>query len=226
MDHLREHLRKVHAKDKPKISRRKRDPPAELGRKNAYVEAPSKIKGQVENYDVYSSRVPIEPAEDIGRHRKALELPEAIMDLGDGGVPRRSIRLGNNITGQTHAVGLPGNMAKVTDAAQMKSLESLFEAMDGESPHLAQNAQANIKPVRKAPQYKAFVINLLSLRIELRVWLGRRASSPTIHISTNGETLLEDGKQRIRWTCVSRLSLTILPGWRLTCLAALWPPSV
>ena len=60
-------------------------------------------------------------------------------------------------------------MAKVKDAAQIKTLESLVEAMDDQSPHLAQYAQANIKPGRIAPQYKAFVINLLSLRIELRV---------------------------------------------------------
>ena len=204
-------MRKLHAEDIPEVSWRKRDPPAEFGRYNAYLEAPSELKGQVENYDMYSPGEPIEPVEDIGRHRKPLELPEAIMDLGDGGVPRRSMRLEKSITGQTYAVGLSGNLAEVKDAAQMKTSESLVEAMDDQSYHLAQNAQANIKPVRRAQQYKAFVIYLLSLEIRLRVWLGRRAPFPTIHISTSGETLLEDGKQRIRWICVSRLSLKILP---------------
>ena len=133
---------------------------------------------------------PIETAKDINRHQKSLELPEAIMDLGDTGMPRSSI----------HPNDQPS--------------------------HLSHDAQANTEPVRIAPQYDAYVMTLLSLRIELRVWLGRRAPSPTIHISTNGERPLEDGKQRIRWTCVSLLDLPFLAGWRLICLTALRPPSI
>ena len=172
----------------------------------------------------YFSGEPIEPAEDISRRQKPLELPEAI--ICDTDMPGSSMRPKKRISSHTHPVGLPENMTKVKDAAQMNTSGSLVEAVDDQSPHLPHDAQANTKPLRIAPQYDAYVMTLLSLRIELRVWLGRRAPSPTIHISTSGETLLEDGKQRIRWTCVSLLNLPLLAGWRLTYLTALRPPSI
>ena len=225
-DHLREHLRKVHAKDTPKPSRRRRDPPGDTGRYNANLEAPIKLKAQGEKYNVYFPGEPIEPAEDISRHQKPLELPEAIMDLGDTGMPRSSMRQEKRISDHTHPVVLPENMTKVKDAAQMNTSGSLVEAVDDQFSRPTHDAHTSTKPVHMAPQYDAYVMTLLSLRIELRIWLGRRAPSPTIHISTSGGSLLEDGKQRIRWTCVSLLILPILAGLRLTCLTALRPPLI
>ena len=141
-------------------------------------------------------------------------------------IPGSSMSPEIRLSGYIYPIELPENIIKVEEAAQMNTLGDLVEAVDDESSRLAHDAQANTKPVRMAPQYDAYVMTLLSLRIELRIWLGRRAPSPTIHISTSGETLLEDSKQRIRWTCVSLLSLPILAGWRLTCLTALRPPFI
>ena len=152
---------------------------------------------------------PIETAKDISRYQESLQLLEAFTDLG---MRRSLIRPEERISDDTHPVGLPEFMTKIKDAAQMNTSGSLVEAVDDQPPHLPHDAQANTKPVRIAPQYDAYVMTLLSLRIELRVWLGRRAPSPTIHISTNGERPIEDGKQRIRWTCVSLLNLPILAG--------------
>ena len=50
-DHLREHLRKIHAKDIPQPARRRRDPPGDIGRNNAEKEATSKRKAQAEHYN-------------------------------------------------------------------------------------------------------------------------------------------------------------------------------
>lgn len=46
-------------------------------------------------------------------------------------------------------------------------------------------------------------MRIWSLRIELRIWAGRRGPSFTCYISTKEEAPLEDGKRRIRWTCVN-----------------------
>ena len=224
-DHLRDHLRKVHGKGIRKQNRR-RDPLKGSRRYNADLEAPSELKAQGEKYNVSFPEEPITRAEYISRHQRPLENPEPIMDSGDTGMPKSWMRSETTISDHTHPVGLSENMAKVKDAAQMNTSRSLVEAVDDQPPHLPHDAQANAKPVRIAPQYDAYVMTLLSLRIELRVWLGRRAPSPTIHISTNGERPLEDDKQRIRWTCVSLLNLPVLAGWRLICLTALRPPSV
>ena len=223
-DHLREHLRKVHTRDIPKQIRRSRNSPGDLGSYNANLEAPSELEPQGENHNF--SEEPIEPAEDTSRHQKPLELPEAFMGLGDTSMPRSSMLPEKRISGHTHPVGLPENMTKAEDAAQINTSGSLVEVVNDQSSYLAHDAQANTKPIRMMPQYDTYVMTLLSLRIELRVWLGCRAPSPTIHISTRGETLLEDGKKRIRWTCVSLFSVPIFAGWRLTCLTALRPPSL
>ncbi len=169
---------------------------------------------------------PIEPAEDVSRHAKPVVLPNAIVDLDDPSMPISLMNAENIISGHVNSVELLENITKVEDAAQMNTLGNLVEALDDQPSHLAHDAQVNSKPVRMAPQYDAYVITLLSLRLELRIWVGRRAPSPTLYISTSGETLLEDGKQRIRWTCVSLLNLPTLADWRLTCLIALRPPSI
>ena len=97
----------------------------------------------------------------------------------------------------------------VEDAAQMNTLGSLVEAVDDRSSHMAHDTHARTKIVRVAPQHDAYVMTLLSLRVELRIWHGRHPPSPTIHVSTGGEELLEHGMQRIRWTCVSLPDLPI-----------------
>ena len=167
----------------------------------------------------------IEPTKDLSSDQMSVEFPEAVMNLGDTST-RDLLSPEERISSHIHPVGLQENITNIKDTDQMKTLGSSLEAVDDQSSHLPPNPQANTKPLRLAPQYDAYVMTLLSLRIELRVWLGRRASSPTIHISTNGETLLEDGNQRIRWTCVSLLNLPILAGLRLTCLTALRAPSI
>lgn len=172
------------------------------------------------------SREPIEPTEDISRHQRPVQLPKAIMDSDEPSIPRNLMNAEERISGHVHPVKLPVNSTMVKDAAQMNTLRNSVEAVDDQSLRLAHDAHTSTKPVHMAPQYDAYVMTLLSLRIELRIWLGRRAPSPTIHISTSGESLLEDGKQRIRWTCVSLLILPILAGLRLTCLTALRPPFI
>ena len=167
----------------------------------------------------------IEPAKDLRRDQMPVEFPDAVMNLGDTST-RDLLSPEDRISSHIHPVGLQQNITNIKDTDQMNTLRSSLEVVDDQSPHLPPNAQANTKPLRLAPQYDAYVMTLLSLRIELRVWLGRRASFPTIHISTSGETLLEDGFQRIRWTCVSLLNLPVLAGWRLTCPTALRPPSI
>ena len=167
----------------------------------------------------------IEPAKDLSHDQMPVEIPEAVMNLGDTST-RDLLSPKDRISSHIHPVGLQENITNIKDTDQMNNLGSSLEAVDDQSSHLPSNAQANTKPLRLAPQYDAYVMTLLSLRIEYRIWLGRRASSPTIHISTSGETLLEDGKQRIRWTCVSLLHLAVLADWRLTRLTALRPPSI
>ena len=174
----------------------------------------------------YFSGDPIEPVEDISHFQRQLEHPEAIMDICDTDMLRSSMIPEQTLGGHTQPVGFPEDMTKVKDAAQMYTSRNLVEATDDQSPNRPHDAQVNTRPLPMAPQYDAYVMTLLSLRIELRVWLGRRAPSPTIHISTSGETLLEDGKQRIRWTCVSLLRLPLLAGWRLTLITALRRPSI
>ena len=169
---------------------------------------------------------PIEPVEDTSRHQKPLEHPEAIVGLCNTDMPRSSVSPEERIGANNYPVGLRENMTKVKDAAQMNTSGNLVETMDDQYHHPRYGAQANTKPLRMTPQYNAYVMTLLSSRIEVRVWLGRRAPSPTIHVSTSRETLLEDGKQRIRWTCVSLLKLPALAGWRLTLLTALRRPSI
>ncbi len=173
-----------------------------------------------------SSVEPIEREEDIGRYQKAVELSKAITDLDDPSMRRNLANEEKRISGHVHRVKLPENVIMVKDPVQMNTLGNLVEAGDNQSPHLAHDTQANTKPVRMAPQYDTYAMTLLSLRIELRMWLERGARSFAIHISTNGEKLLEFGKQRIRWTCVSFLNWQILAGWRLTCLTALRPPFI
>ena len=152
----------------------------------------------------YFSGESIELAEDLGCDQTPIEFPEAAMNLHDTSM-RFLMIPEDRISGHIHPVGLPGKITNVKDTDQLNTLGSSVEAVDSQYPHLPHNTQASTEPLRRAPQYDAYVMTLLSLRIELRVWLGHRAPSPTIHISTSDETLLEDGKQRIRWTCVSLL---------------------
>ena len=116
------------------------------------------------------------------------------------------------ISGHVHPVISPENNTMVEDAAQIDTLGSLVEAVDDRSSHMAHDAHASPKLDHMAPEYDAYAMTLLSLRIELRIWHGRHVPFPTIHISTGGEELLEDGKQRIRWTCVSLPDLPIFAG--------------
>ena len=107
------------------------------------------------------------------------------------------------ISGQVRPVNPTGNTVMVEDAAQMNTLGNLVEAVDDRSSYMAHDTHTRTKLVRMAPQYDAYVMSLLSLRAELRIWHGRHAPSPSIYVSTGGEELLEAGKQRIRWTCAS-----------------------
>ena len=161
----------------------------------------------------------------VEREQTPIEFSEAVMNLDDTEM-RSLMSPEDRISGHIHPVGLPEDIANVKDTDQMNTEGSSMEAVDDQSPHLAYPTEANTTPPRMAPQYGAYVMTLLSLRIELRVWLGHYAPSPIIHISTSGEAPLEDGKQRIRWTCVSLLNLPVLAVWRLTYFAALRPPSV
>ena len=131
------------------------------------------------------------------------------MDSDEPSIGNTLMNAEKKISGQVHPVKPRENNAIVEDAAQMNTLGNLVEAVDDRSPHIAHEAHANTKLIHRAPQYDVYVMTLLSLRIELRIWHGRHAPSPTIHISTGGEELLEDSKQRIRWTCVSLLDLPI-----------------
>ena len=151
---------------------------------------------------------PIEPAGDISSHQKLVELYKAVMDADERSIAS-ILMIAERMTSHVHPVKPPEDITMVEDAAQMSTLANLVEAADDPSPHMIHDAHASTKLVQMAPQYDAYTMTLLSLRIELRIWHGRHAPSPTIHISTGGEELLEDGKQRIRWTCVSLSNLPI-----------------
>lgn len=155
---------------------------------------------------------PIAPAEDISRHQKPVELSEAVMDSDEPSIANKSMTPEKGFSGHVHPVKPPENITIVEDTAQMNTLGNLVEAMDDRSSHMAHNTHASNTLVHVAPQYDAYVMTLLSFRIELRIWNGHHAPSPTIHISTRGEELLEAGKQRIRWTCVSLPNLPVFPG--------------
>ena len=146
---------------------------------------------------------PIEPAEDFSRHQKPVEPSKAVVDSDEPSVAKDLMNPGKRTSGQIRPVNPTENIIVVEDAAQMNILGGLVEAVDDRSSHMAHDTHARTKLVRMAPQYDAYVMTLLSLRAELRIWHGRHAPSPTIHISTGGEELLEAGKQRIRWTCAS-----------------------
>lgn len=143
------------------------------------------------------------PPEDISRHQKSVKFSKAVMDPDEPSIAKNLMSAEKRISGHVHLLKPPEDITMVKDAAQMNPLGNLVEAADNRSPHMIHNAHASTKLVHMAPQYDAYVMTLLSLRIELRIWHGRHAPSPSIHISTGGEELLEDGKQRIRWTCVS-----------------------
>ena len=152
---------------------------------------------------------PIVPAEDISHHQKPVKLSKAVMDCDEPSIGNDIISMEQRMTSHIHPIKSPENITIVKDAAQVNTLGNLVEVMDDRSSHIAHNTHARTKLVHMAPQYDAYVMTLLSLRIELRIWHGRHAPSRTIHISTCGEELLEDGKQRIRWTCVSHPNLPI-----------------
>ena len=159
-----------------------------------------------------SSGEPIEPAEDFSRHQKPVDSSKAVVDSDEPSIADNVMDSEKIINCKAHPVNPSENTIMVEDAAQTNTLGNLVEAVDDGSSHVAHDTHTSTKLVHMAPQYDAYVMTLLSLRIELRIWHGRHALSPTIHLSTDGEELLEDGKQRIRWTCVSILNLPIFAG--------------
>ena len=134
------------------------------------------------------------------------------MDSDEPSIGNDIISMEQRMTSHVHPVKSPENITMVEDAAQMNTRRNFVEAVDDRSSHMAHDTQASTQLTHMAPQYDAYVMTLLSLRIELRIWHGRHAPSPTIHISTGGEELIEGGKQRIRWTCVSLFNLPIFAG--------------
>lgn len=172
------------------------------------------------------SGVKIEPVEDISHHQKPVEHSKAVMDSSEPSIGDDIISMEKSLTSHVHPVKASENITVVKDVAQMNTSRNLVEVVDDLSPHMAHETRVSTKLDHIAPQYDAYVMTLLSLRLELRIWHGRHAPSPTIHISTGGEELLEEGKQRIRWTCVSFSDSSIFATLRLTCLVALRPPSV
>lgn len=57
--------------------------------------------------------------------------------------------------------------------------------------------------------YRSFVVRFLDLRIELRIWPGTDGPPSVIYVSFRGEPPLEEGKRRVRWKCVSALSISL-----------------
>ena len=51
--------------------------------------------------------------------------------------------------------------------------------------------------------YKSYVMRIWNLRIELRIWSSPESLPHVIFFSFRGEPPLEEGKQRVRWRCVS-----------------------
>ena len=64
-DHLREHLRKVHAKDIPKQSTSRREPPLHIRNDNDDLEAPSELKAQAETDNKMTPPPPMPPMEPV-----------------------------------------------------------------------------------------------------------------------------------------------------------------
>ena len=170
--------------------------------------------------------VTIEPVEDISHHQKPVEHSEAVMDSSEPSIGNDIISMEKKMTGHVYPVKSSENITMVKDVAQMNTSRNLVEIVDDLFPHMAHETCVSTKLDHISPQYDSYVMTLLSLRIELRIWHGRHAPFPTIHISTGGEELLEEGKQRIRWTCVSFSESSIIATLRLTCLVVLRPPSV
>ena len=152
---------------------------------------------------------PIELVEDFSRHQKPVEPPKIVMQSDEPSIMSHLIDSEKRIGGQARPVNPTENTIMVEDAAQMNTLENQVEAVDDRSSHMALDMHTGTKFLHIAPQYDAYMMTLLSLRIELRIWHGRHAPSPTIYVSTGGEELLERGMQRIRWTCVSLPDLPI-----------------
>lgn len=155
------------------------------------------------------SGVTIEPAEDISHHQKPVGHSKAVKDFSEPITGNDVISMTRRVNSFLHPAKPPENITMVEDAGQMDTLGNLVEVVDNRSSHMVHHARVNAKLVHVAPQCDAYAMTLLSLRITLRIWHGRHAPSPTIHISTGGEELLEDGKQRIRWACVSLPNLPI-----------------
>ena len=168
----------------------------------------------------------IEPAEDISHHQKPVEHPEAVMDSGEPSIGSDIISMEKRMLSHVHPIKSSKTITMVKDVAQMDTSRNLVEVVDDLSPYIAHETRVSTKLDPIAPQYDAYAMTLLSLRIELRIWHGRHAPSPTIHISTGGEELVKAGKQRIRWTCVSFSESSSFATLRLTCLVVLRPPSV
>ena len=151
----------------------------------AIIEEPHSIEGSPNSSDINNSSADA-PEADEGREMIIPEAPiKAIEDINKLGIDEKA-------------------QLMISDQSTRPIEHTNNQLLDDLEPSFNQHPDwpANSEPIHRAVPCEAFVMRIWSLRIELRIWAGRRGPSFTCYISTKGEAPLEDGKRRIRVVAV------------------------